>query len=124
MQTLLQIFAWAFVLNLIWEHLHARLYVHYKKGPITEWILLRASFWDAVIIAALAFFAASLPLHLGRLVMPIAGLVIAILMEQWALATGRWEYKKSMPIVPLLGTGLTPTIQLALLGVISLWMIS
>ena len=44
------VFIYAFLLNAVWEYAHHFLYVHYKGGAITELILLRAAFIDALII--------------------------------------------------------------------------
>lgn len=86
-------------------------------GPITEYILLRASFWDAVIILAI-----SIPFLYIRIFQKnewgivVFGLIIAIGIEEYALATGRWSYNVYMPLIPFLHIGLTPTVQLGLLG--------
>jgi hypothetical protein len=114
------IFVFAFGLNMIWENLHVRLYTNYKGGEITEWILTRATFWDAVIITALFAVSLLLSLRLRPYFVIFGGLLVAIFMERWALATERWAYKPSMPIIPFFETGLTPTIQLALLGALSI----
>lgn len=45
----------------------------------------------------------------------ILGLVYATLVEHAALATGRWSYAPGMPIVPGLGAGLWPLLQMSLL---------
>ena len=114
------IFIVAFVLNLIWENLHSYLYVHYQGGVITEFILLRATFADAVIITfiALPFLFLSTFKKRAWLMVPI-GVIIAVSMEWYALGTGRWAYNALMPIIPLLKVGLTPAIQLGLLGYLS-----
>lgn len=44
------------------------------------------------------------------------GTVTAIIVEIYALNTGLWTYNKLMPIVPLVNTGLTPTVQLGILS--------
>src|SRR3989338_8107847 len=93
------VFVFAFLLNFIWEHLHSVFYVSYKGGEITNFILLKAALFDATVIALIIF---------------------AILLEKWALGTGRWVYTDAMPIIPFLRVGLTPVIQLGLLGYISL----
>ena len=49
-------------------------------------------------------------------VLKLFGIVVAVLIELWALQTGRWAYTGAMPLVPFLGAGLTPTIQLGFLG--------
>ncbi len=111
------IFTFAFVANLVWENLHSRLYLAYGGGPITEIILWLASFWDAVIIVVIF-----LPfLHFNFLkskpwIIFVLGVAISLAIEWYALATNRWAYGPLMPIIPFLGTGLTPTLQLGLLG--------
>jgi hypothetical protein len=119
MKRSLFVFVFSFVTNLFWENLHASLYLGYKGGFITEWILVRATFWDAVIISGLLFGARFLPRH-GRVwFIFIGGLAIAIFMERWALATKRWSYTSAMPIIPFIHTGLTPTFQITLLGLVT-----
>ena len=117
---LLSIFVVAFVLNLIWEELHQFFYTHYKGSKITHFILFRAALFDATFITLVFggfYILDSLRHHLW---IPILiSLVFAILLEHWALRTNRWAYNTKMPIIPLIKSGLTPTIQLALLGTIS-----
>ena len=115
----LYVFGFAFLLNLIWENLHAQLYVHYMNGPITEWVLLKATFVDATIITTLYFLSQFLKEKYRTMFLIAFGICVALGIEWFALSTNRWEYKPSMPIIPVVRTGLTPTIQLSLLGVIS-----
>ena len=121
MKKTLLLFGIAFALNAVWENIHSFLYTQYKGEPITEFILLRATLADAVMIAVVAF-----PfMHFSRLwryrrVTILLWLALAVMIELYALSTGRWAYNEYMPIIPLFGTGLTPTIQLALLGYLSL----
>ena len=112
------IFTSAFVLNFIWENIHSVLYVHYKFGPIAQVILLHATLVDASIITISIFTLTQFPKIRKRMpwVVVVWWLVLAILIEQWALATNRWAYTNAMPIIPVIYVGLTPTIQLALTG--------
>lgn len=117
---LVRVFLLSFTLNFIWEHAHAQLYAFYKGGAITDAILLHATFADACIITACAAAYLYVPfLHKRLYVVVGALLAVAVATEWWALTTGRWVYGPDMPLVPLLNTGLTPTIQLALLGYIT-----
>ena len=117
---LIKIFILALVLNFIWEELHSRFYMQYQSEPITHAILARAAFFDALIILIGAVFLFFLPPFRGRIWLVLSGLLMfAIGLEIFALATGRWQYNQSMPMIPVLGIGLTPTIQLALLGFLS-----
>jgi hypothetical protein len=107
----------AFALNAAWENVHSQLYEHYKGGEITQFILLRATAADAVMIGVI-----TAPWVIWRRekkyswLIILLGVGLAIGIEKWALATGRWDYNEYMPVIPLLGVGLTPTIQLGLLG--------
>lgn len=120
MKKMFLIFLLSFILNLIWENLHSYLYVGYMGGKITEFILLRASIADAVIITLTSFPFVFIPsLKRKSWLIIFIGVLVAIFIELWALDTGRWAYNWYMPILPILGVGLTPTIQLGLLGYLS-----
>ncbi|MFA6536722.1 MAG: hypothetical protein WC250_02720 [Candidatus Paceibacterota bacterium] len=120
MKKLLAIFVLGFILNLIWENWHAFLYANYQGGAITEFILLRATLFDAIFISIICWPFIFYPKvkHAGFGV-AIPGLILAVLIEKFALATGRWAYTDLMPIVPILNVGLTPAVQLGLLGFLS-----
>lgn len=117
---LILIFILAFLLNFIWENLHAFLYDNYIGGQITEFILFRASLADAVIITLISLPFLFLPkFEKYNTTIIFIGLVIAIFNEIYALSTDRWAYNSLMPIIPFINVGLTPTIQIGLLGYIS-----
>jgi hypothetical protein len=99
------------------------LYVHYKAGPITELLLVRSALVDGVLITSLVLVASLLRVN-KFVTMVVGGLGIAVGLEQWALATGRWAYTEVMPLVPWFHTGLTPTLQLAITGCLVLWLLS
>lgn len=114
------IFIVAFFLNAIWENLHALLYENYMNGEITEFILLRATLADAIIITfiTLPFIFSPLFKKHGWIIF-FVGFIISVGIEWWALSTGRWTYNAYMPVIPILSVGLTPAIQLGLLGYFS-----
>ena len=106
----------------MWENLHSLLYAGYRGGAITELILLRASVADAVIITLIALPFVLWPrLEKNSWVIVIIGVLISIGIEWFALGTDRWAYNDLMPLVPILDVGLTPTIQLGLLGYLAYW---
>ena len=112
-------FLTAFFLNLIWENLHASLYYLPSGAPVTELLLLRSTFFDAVIITVLAaIFIKISPLRRHPLYLLLFGVIIAVVLERYALANSRWAYLNTMPIIPILNTGLSPTLQLGLLSYI------
>lgn len=114
------VFVFAFLLNLVWENLHSYLYVHYKSGEITELILIKAALFDGLVILGLIYLFYLIPrLSEHPWLIIVFGVLISLAIEYWALVSGRWAYNEMMPIVPVLRTGLTPTVQLGLLGYLS-----
>lgn len=111
---LVRVFLSAFFLNIVWENAHSYLYAHYRSGAITEIILLKAAVFDACIILLATLLFLYVPPFRGRVWLVAAALFIfAVGLEMFALSTGRWAYNDLMPIIPALGVGLTPAIQLA-----------
>lgn len=118
---LILVFILAFFLSWAWEISHSVLYLNYRGGQITSFILFRASLVDAFLILILVFgalFAAGKFKLNKSLFVALGGLAISVVIEIWALQTGRWAYNPLMPIIPIIRTGLTPTIQLAVTGYI------
>ncbi len=118
LRKLVSVFILAFILNWIWEFFHSRLYLHYQNGPITSFILFRAALVDALIILILVVVAQKFKINKSLFVV-LAGLVVAIVVEIWALKTGRWAYNSLMPIIPIIKIGLSPTLQLAMTAFIA-----
>lgn len=121
MKKVLWIFGIAFLLNVVWENLHVVLYSAYKGGSITEFILLRAALFDAFVIALLALpFLLSKALQNKQWLIIILGIGVGVCNEWYGLSTARWAYDVSMPIIPFLNVGITPAVQLGVLGYLSL----
>lgn len=101
--------------------MHSVLYASYMGGAITNAILFRAALFDAVVIAIFSYpFLRFERLKQKRWVLYLGLFIFAVILEKWALATGRWMYADTMPIIPFLNVGLTPAIQLGILGYIPL----
>jgi hypothetical protein len=114
------IFFVAFATNYVWEHLHSLLYTSYHSHSITELVLLRASLVDAILILliTLPFLSVKSSNRGAFFIIPV-GILVGILIELWALNTGQWQYTQLMPIIPFIQTGLTPTLQLGILGYVA-----
>jgi hypothetical protein len=112
------VFLFASLLNLVWENLHSVLYVHYRLHAITEFVLIHAALFDAVVIAVSIWALTQFPRVERRApwVLVVWFVLFAVALEEYALATGRWMYAVTMPLVPILQVGVTPTVQLALTG--------
>ena len=121
MKKVFLIFLLSFILNVVWENLHSFFYVGYMGGTITEFILLRASLFDALVITGIALPFLFLPfLKNKQWLILIIGTGIAVFNEWYGLGTGRWVYNSLMPIVPFFEVGLTPMLQLGVLGYLTI----
>ena len=123
----LNLFMFAFLLNLPWELVQIPLFREMASLPHLEGVskCLRAAGGDGLIML-LAFWLVAWVVGSRRWIAHPSnarlggfigiGLGITIAMEYWATTiAGRWEYTNAMPILPLLGTGLAPLLQWILL---------
>lgn len=111
------IFLLGFLFNMVWENFHHYFYIHYQGQEITQLILIRAALFDASFIALVGLLFLKNSYFQKRLWLAVAiGVAFAISLEIFALSTNRWAYNELMPIIPIIKTGLTPTIQLGLLS--------
>lgn len=130
----LLIFVFAYILNFVWEYLHYPLYASQTLGmhnlffiTITSklGLILYAIFVDAFWIFAVYLLIAIIDKKIeweinwtNGILFSILLFVIAMTIERLGLARGLWTYASSMPII--LGVGLSPLLQLAVTGMISL----
>ena len=106
-EKLIKIFILAFAINLVWERLHYGLYVPHHFLAVSDYAYLLGAFLDAIYVS-LAIFLFS---RFAWWAPVVATLGAGILIEKLALSFNWWSYG-SMPVLPLLNTGLSPTIQL------------
>lgn len=110
-----------FVLNLAWEYLQMPLYLGGIKGlfPLGPALGFLASMGD-VVMGLLLFvivrtrigrglFAAN-----GYLTIILLGIMLAAAVESYALHIHLWKYSPLMPLLPWLGIGLSPLLQMEL----------
>lgn len=125
----------AFLLNFPWEFLQIPMYVGMAEAP--HWAATKvcafATLGDAGIMVVAYWMAAGAarsrrwfvePRRWPTAVFISAGVAITIVLER--LATGpldRWQYAAAIPVVPLLGVGVTPLLQWLLLPAICLWFV-
>lgn len=126
------LFVSAFGLNWAWEMLQMPAYA---KTIGNSWqtktlVCTAASVIDAVITLGVYGLGARLTGRLQRamseswkvyLSFAFAGAACAVLIEKVALAFGYWSYSERMPVLPAVGTGLFPFLQLTLLLPLALW---
>ncbi|HWQ59648.1 MAG TPA: hypothetical protein VN420_00680 [Candidatus Fimivivens sp.] len=124
MRTALPILLVSFLSNLVWEMSQAFLFAPHFSGP-TDFIVIH-------VVAACIDIAITLCILLPELflldrIIPkkndwrrfactaILGLFVAVVLEKVALSVGIWSYGPYMPIIPFLGVGLTPVLQMMIL---------
>ena len=116
----------SFVLNEIWEMAQMSAYVETTDRSWTSTLELctRAAVGDVGIVLGIYMagaLAAGDPCWGLRsrwniyATAAVVGLAYAALVEHAALAAGRWSYTERMPVVPWLGAGLWPLLQMTLL---------
>lgn len=121
------LFIAAFVLNWVWEMLQMPAYVEMADRPWGEalGICTLATLGDVVVTWAIYGIGT---LAAGQLrwgmsskwniyaTGALLGGLAAVGIEWKALAAGHWSYNDRMPIVPVLGVGLWPLVQLTILA--------
>jgi len=120
----------AYLINFVWETTHSVLYSGIASVSYNRYmpILHRASITDAFLVLGMFLLTAIIYKefklkkweikHYSLFV--ILGLIAAIWIEYRAVfLLGKWSYAATMPTI--FGIGLTPLIQLALTGLIGLW---
>ena len=126
------VFGFAFLLNFLWEALHAvYLYQHHDFDADTYVpMLLYVSSMDSLMISGL-YLGVGLMwrdlLWIKRfqkkpvMVFLILGAAVSFVIEYRAVfVTHRWQYKQVMPT--LFGIGLSPLVQLSMTGFLAIWL--
>jgi hypothetical protein len=126
------LFVSSFVLNWVWELGHKPFCAEMAKQSWRQTLLLgtAASLGD-VVLTFVVYGVGALTIGHLRWTMSrtwnvyaaaaVLGAAPAAAVECHALASGRWSYTELMPIVPGVGLGLWPLLQLTLLVPIALW---
>lgn len=125
---ILSIFIIGFLLNLIWENVHAPLF----EGFTNFWDHFMICFWASLVDAATILLLYGLVVFWYKdlywfrymnwkvaLILIMAGGAIAVGFEYWAFAIDYWAYAEEMPVVPYLGVGLSPLLQMMLLPLLT-----
>lgn len=111
------IFGASLLLNFVWENLHSYLYFLPSGNEITQARLIRATIFDAIFITLLAILFIKFGYFRERKWYAlIFSFITSNLIEIYGLKSGRWAYNELMPVIPVLNTGLTPTVQLGILS--------
>lgn len=114
-----------FGLNFLWEISQMFLYQKHSDRLIDfVFVHIKASLGDVlifIIIYIIGFFIFKnkkwflLRKNSVYIFSAVCGFIIAVIIERYALSTGRWAYNDLMPMIPLLDVGLLPILQMILL---------
>lgn len=119
------IYVAAVLINYPWERAQAQLYVWPDGASIPSWLCAAASLVDGLLvllIAMIGWWALKRPAWFeqpgvrGYGVMLALGLLISLVVE-WATVywVRWWSYGDGMPLIPWLGIGATPVVQMLIL---------
>lgn len=124
---------YSYLLHFQWELFQLPLFAGFNDANYYDVILhcTKATFGD-IIIAILAFLLASALVRSRRWMLEknfvaigaflFTGILITLGFELLATGTlNRWEYADTMPIIPLLGVGVSPVVQWVLIPMLVIW---
>lgn len=124
------LFMVAVAVNFVWEMTQSVLFVPMGGWAQGTWRCFVASLGDGVIVLIIAaigwlwFRRADWMVRPGiggYVLMATAGIAIAVLIEHYAVATGRWAYTERMPLLPIVHVGLVPMLQMVIVPAVAFW---
>ncbi|ALM10465.1 MAG TPA: hypothetical protein DEB30_01100 [Candidatus Peribacter riflensis] len=123
----------SFILHLFWENLQAPLYVGFTSYRAHFWICFKATGGDLLFM--LILYAALAVIHRSPFwiadrsayehpatwtIVPFIGVLLAVGFELWAVYVDhRWQYA-AMPMIPVLGIGLFPVLQMIVIPLVAI----
>ena len=127
----------AFLLNYPWELLQGPLFERMAAAPHWEAVKMctQAALGDVFIMLAAYWLVAALaksrrwivaPTGLQLLLFMTLGALITIVIEQLALRglwLESWSYSPLMPVIPVVGVGLSPLVQWLVLPPVVVWFV-
>lgn len=127
----LSLILFAFLLNFVWEFWQVPFFAGIQDAPHWQAIKVctRATFGDVAIIMAAYWAAAAFaknrlwlmrPSKFNLAIFLSLGVVITIFIEHYSITTGRWEYADIMPIIPIIGVGVSPLLQWIIVPLLTL----
>lgn len=122
----LYLFIVAFAVNWIWEI--SQTFAFDMSGVSTGKMLLfcaLASVIDGIVTMLIFWLLRKFIENLGWkffLAAAVLGAVCAVFFEQTAFIFDLWSYDEEMPVLPVIGTGLLPFVQLTILVPLAIWL--
>lgn len=122
----------AYPLNLLWENLHAFLYVEFRKSMQSPFLSLCA-LADALITLFIYILVGLLlrdsgwvgTLNRRKIILALSVSVLsAVVLEKLPLSWSWWSYSSYMPVLPWVQIGLSPFLQISLLPLTTFLLVS
>lgn len=119
-----KLFLLAVAVNFPWEMAQAYLYAPMGDGVTATMRCFGASIVDGAIVLGIAVAGTAVfrradwfrRLNTSRVLFTVAGgASAAVLIERFALTTGRWGYGPVMPLIPTTDVGIVPVAQMMIL---------
>ena len=120
------LFSVAFGLNWIWEVFQT--FAFDMSGVSVGQMLLFCTFasvLDAIVTVAIFWVLQKLTVVIGwkfYLFTAASGALCAVFFEQAAFMFNLWSYNERMPVLPFLGMGVLPVLQLMILVPAAIWL--
>ena len=94
------------------------------KATLGDLVIALAAFWSAALMGrSRRWF--TRPGRLAPMVFFAAGVLLTVGLEYLHTEiTGRWAYNEAMPLLPVIGTGLSPILQWIFVPLLVLWYLS
>lgn len=124
------IFLFAFLLNLFWEYLHTPLYLmitnhtsfDYFYMATVDGIIVLLIYWLVCLEARTFFWLSELQKHIALIL--ISGIFVSSFIEvKNVYFTHVWSYAAAMPIIPFLGVGLSPVLQMIVTPLVTFYLV-
>ena len=129
------VFVFALLLNYPWELMQVPLFSGMREtthgtaikvctfATLGDGAIMLLAYWGAAFMVQDRWWVAQ-PRWAPILTMIGIGVAITVLLEHWAIVSAwGWRYAETMPVVPILGVGLTPVLQWVFLPPLIVWFV-
>ena len=125
-QSLIQVVAVAFLINLVWEISHSYIYKKAIDIPLKQYIprIVNGALRDGILI--MLFYAITVFLFQNENILMSGRQIVTFILvaylfsyidDEGRIRKNRWEYEEVMPRI--FGVGLMPLIELVFIGVVT-----
>lgn len=123
--------ALGFLLHLIWEYFQCGPYFLHLQNPASFSAMIKATLGDLIMMVIVYLFLSVIFRSFSwfqrtwncQVITAIitSSVVLAIIVEIWAIKSGRWAYTDKNLLIPILGVSIFPVLQMALINPIAMY---